>query len=266
MQHAPGIRGLDEFAAGSFTDAAGPGPGPGPWHELPYRLLLPEPGAPAGRYPLLLVLHGAGERGTENVAQLSNGIAQVLLERRRQFPCIAVVPQCPPGRRWVEVDWGDQSHVLPQVPSAPMHAVVALLDALGHHVPGGAGIAVDPRRLYLLGLSMGGYGVWDAVCRQPQRFAAAVPICGGAPEEDARAPVLCGIPVWAFHGARDPVVPVERSRRIIAALRRHCDPATVRYTEYADLEHNAWTAALGEPDLWPWLFAQHTKNPAAHAN
>jgi predicted peptidase len=276
-----GIRHLDAFAARRFVDATG--------YELPYRLLLPAAGAPPGRYPLLLVLHGAGERGTDNVAQLANGIAEVLIEHRAAFPCIAVIPQCPPGRRWVEVDWSASHHEQPPVPSVPMHAVLALLDEIGRELGGdGAGglagesprgqrapFLVDAERVYALGLSMGGYGVWDALFRQPQRFAAAVPICGGAPGPAAEPDVssadwsgqsptraLCGVAIWAFHGALDPVVPVERSRRIIAALRRDCPGALrseLRYTEYAEVGHNAWTHALGEPALWPWLFAQRRK-------
>jgi predicted peptidase len=120
--------------------------------------------------------------------------------------------------------------------------------------------ALDPARLYLIGLSMGGYGVWDVLSRQPQRFAAAVPICGGAAE--AQADLICAakVPVWAFHGVLDPVVPVERSRKIVTALRRCGGPARVRYTEYADVAHDAWLRAFAEPELWPWLFAQRNPN------
>lgn len=250
---------VNPFAAGSYADATG--------HVLPYRLLTPERSEPGVRYPLVLVLHGAGERGTDNTAQLGNGIGALLQSRRRAYPSVALVPQCAADRRWVEVDWSAASHQLPSVPSAPLHAVLSLVEALLHPPPRdpASGLppapAIDPARLYLVGLSMGGYGVWDALSRQPQRFAAAVPICGGAAE--AQAALLCAakVPVWAFHGALDPVVPVERSRKMIAALRRCGGPAPVqvRYTEYADVGHDSWHRAFAEPELWPWLFGQ--RNP-----
>ena len=239
---------VSAFAARCFIDAAG--------QKLPYRILLPEPIAPGMSYPLVVVLHGAGERGTDNLLPLGNGVAAMLTRSRGGFPCVAVVPQCPPGLRWVEVDWSAAHHPLPSIPSLPLHAVLALVDALadpqGSLTPA-AGL-VDPARLYLMGLSMGGYGVWDAVSRQPQRFAAAVPICGGAAEDQAASLCAAGLPIWAFHGARDPVVPVERSRRIVSALRGCRSP--VRYTEYPEVGHDAWTWALQEPELLPWLFSQ----------
>lgn len=250
---------MTAFAARCFVDAAG--------LPLPYRLLLPEkaerldPGSPAVRYPLVLCLHGAGERGTDNIAQLGNGFGSLLLDSRATFPCVAVVPQCPPGQRWVEVDWSAASHDLLPVPSAPLHAALALVEALLRSTARGPGSAattqlpgIDPSRVYLLGLSMGGYGVWDALSRQPQRFAAAVPICGGGVESQAQAIAAAGVAIWAFHGARDPVVPVERSRRMVAALKRCGSP--IRYTEYAEVGHDSWHPALSDPELLPWLFAQ----------
>ena len=174
-----------------------------------------------------------------------------------------MVPQCPPDRRWVEVDWSAASHQLPSVPAVPLHAALALVEALVDQPPGKAAPAegrglIDPARLYLIGLSMGGYGVWDALSRKPRGFAAAVPICGGAAEDQAAGIAAAQLPIWAFHGARDPVVPVERSRRIIAALQALGAP--VRYTEYPEIGHDSWIAALQEPDLLPWLCAQRNKN------
>lgn len=241
---------MASFLAETFVDAAG--------HRLPYRLRLPSRAA-RGRgepVPLVLLLHGAGERGADNQAQLNNGAGALLGadEGAARFPCVFVLPQCPQDQRWVEVDWSKERHTLPAVPSVPLAAALELVGQLvARH-------AVDPRRLYVIGLSMGGFGVWDVLSRataapsaaRPLRFAAAVPICGGADEEAlARAPA---IPVWAFHGALDPVVKVERSRRAVAALRRA--GASPRYTEYPDVAHDAWTRAFAEPELLPWLFAQ----------
>jgi predicted peptidase len=237
------------FLARTFTDSRG--------QVLPYRMLVP-PARPARakarvhdvgreRMPLVLLLHGAGESGNDNFAQLSNGVAELLGSdtAAAHFPCFYVVPQCPTKHRWVEVDWDADRHVLPLEPSLPLSATVELLDMLlGRH-------SIDPQRLYLIGLSMGGFGVWDLLSRWPERFAAAVPICGGADENAIVA--ARAVPVWAFHGARDLTVRVERSRSAIAALREA--GGTPRYTEYLDVGHDAWTHAFAEPDLLPWLFS-----------
>ena len=211
---------------------------------LPYRL-LPNPTAIA--QPLVLFLHGAGERGTDNEAQLRHLVAFFARpETRERFPCLALVPQCPMGRRWVECDWSAAHHAQPDTPSEPLALVLALLEqALADPL-------VDARRVYALGISMGGYGVWDIAARRPDLFAAAVPICGGG--DETRADALRDLPVWAFHGARDGVVPVARSRNMVAALR--AAGACVRYTEYAGTGHDCWNPAGREPDLLPWLFGK----------
>ncbi len=230
------------FLAQTFTDSRG--------YVLPYRIRVPtaRQAHAEERMPLVLLLHGAGERGNDNSAQLSNGVAELLGSdtAAARFPCFYVVPQCPTEHRWVEVDWDVERHVLPLEPSLPLSATVELLDALLDRHP------IDPQRLYLIGLSMGGFGVWDLLSRWPERFAAAVPICGGA---DAQAVVAARavVPVWAFHGARDPSVRVERSCRAVAALR--AAGGTPRYTEYPNVDHNAWDPAFAEPDLLPWLFS-----------
>lgn len=240
-----------DFTAAVTEDAAG--------HRLPYRLLAPPASAPAARHPLVLFLHGAGERGTDNRAQLRNGAAPLFVspEARAAHPCFVLLPQCPPGARWAEVDWAAPAHTLPPAPSVPLGQALALLDHLIETRP------VDPRRIYAVGLSMGAFGVWDALCRTsgrtPGRFAAAIAICGGG--DPAQAPRLHDVPVWAFHGARDDVVQPARSRAMVDALRRDAAArpghAELRYTEYPDAGHDAWSRAFTEPDLLPWLFAQH---------
>lgn len=239
---------MPSFLAETFVDAAG--------HRLPYRLLLPSRAAKGSgeSVPLVLLLHGAGERGVDNQAQLKNGAGALLGSdaAAARFPCVFVLPQCPADQRWVEVDWSKDRHTLPAVPSVPLAAALELVDQLvARH-------AVDRRRLYVIGLSMGGFGVWDVLSRsaaisaKPSRFAAAVPICGGA-DEDALGRARA-VPVWAFHGALDPVVTVERSRRAVTALRKA--GSAPRYTEYPDVAHDSWTRAFAEPELLPWLFAQ----------
>lgn len=200
--------------------------------------------------PLVLILHGSGERGNDNSTQLNNGVAELLGSDATtpRFPCFCLVPQCPPEQRWVEVDWNSERHLLPQIPSLLLSTTMELVESLLCRVP------IDSQRLYLIGLSMGGFGIWDLLSRWPERFAAAVIICGGA-DENALASAHA-VPVWAFHGASDPIVSVERSRRAVTALR--AAGGAPRYTEYPEVGHDAWTHAFAEPNLLPWLFAQRT--------
>lgn len=239
------------FRPEKFTDSRG--------YTLPYRMLMPtrhptqDKAGPREidpeRMPLVLMLHGSGERGDDNLAQLRNGVAELLGTEAAalHFPCFYVVPQCSVKHSWVEVDMKAEHHVIPSKPSIPLSAVVELLDTLLASYP------IDLQRLYLIGLSMGGFGVWDLLSRWPERFAAAVPICGGA---DGNAVVVAqAVPIWAFHGAHDPIIRVTRSRRAVEALR--AAGGTPCYTEYPEVEHNAWAQAFAESNLLPWLFAHH---------
>lgn len=213
--------------------------------SLPYQFL---PSPTADRQPLVVFLHGAGERGTDNLAQLRHVVRRFAEPAiRTTFPCQVVAPQCPPGLRWVERDWSAPRHDFPPVPSGPQALLLALIQVLRE------GPTVDPDRVYLIGLSMGGYGTWDLITRQPGVFAAAVPICGGGDESLAQR--LVRLPIWAFHGTNDTVVPVSRSRNMVGAIR--AAGGNVRYTEYAGTGHDCWTPASREPDLLPWLFAQN---------
>jgi predicted peptidase len=225
-------------------------------YVLRYRLLVPlSPHQPDARQrevnprwvPLVLALHGASERGHDNSTQLRNGVAELLGSETAAacFPCLYVVPQCAEGAQWVDTDWRAERHKLRENPSEPLSAAVELLEELHRGYP------VDPQRVYLIGLSMGGFGVWDLLSRCPDRYAAAVVICGGADENAVVA--AREVPVWVFHGADDPVVSVERSRRAVAVLRTAGgDP---RYNEYPGVGHLSWIEAFAEPDLLPWLFS-----------
>lgn len=239
-----------DFLREKFTDSRG--------YTLPYRMLTPtvrpmrDKAGPREidpeRMPLVLVLHGSGESGDDNSAQLRNGVAEFLGSEAAasRFPCYYVVPQCSPKHRWVEVDMKAEHHVIPAKPSMPLSAVVELLDTFLVSYP------IDPQRQYLIGLSMGGFGVWDLLSRWPERFAAAVPICGGADESAVVA--AQAMPIWAFHGAHDLIIHVTRSRGAVAALR--AAGGTACYTEYPEVRHDAWTQTFAEPNLLPWLFAQ----------
>ncbi len=211
--------------------------------SIPYRLLIPQQYDPQKKYPLILFLHGAGERGNDNEAQLIH--AEVLrLATDADDPCFLVAPQCPPDCRWVEVPWDrKEPHHTPDQPSRPMRLVLQLLDRLGEKY------SIDPQRRYVTGLSMGGFGTFDALIRRPQYFAAAVPICGGA--DDHRAAEIAHVPMWIFHGSADPAVPVERSRSVYKALK--AAGGNPRYTEYEGMGHNVWSRAYREPALRTWL-------------
>lgn len=213
--------------------------------RLPYRLYRPVDVVGGGKRPLLLFLHGAGERGDDNRKQLKNCIRN-LLPIMEKNACFLVAPQCPNGRRWVEVDWSAPRHDTPAQPSEPLRLAIELLEALRKDLP------VDDRRIYVSGLSMGGYGTWDLIVRRPDLFAAAIPVCGGGDEK--RAAEIARIPQWIFHGDRDNVVPTARSRNMVEALRKA--GGNPRYTEYAGVGHNCWDRAYAEPGLFPWLFAQ----------
>jgi len=232
----------DRFAAAVFADSAG--------HKLPYRMLAPAKLAPAAKYPLVIFLHGAGERGTDNQKQLVHGMNDFASDEiMAKYPAYVVAPQCPEGKRWVEVDWTLDAHQMPAQPSEPLAGVFELIDSLLKTKP------IDTRRIYITGLSMGAFGVWDAVQRRPELFAAAAPICGGG--DPLLAKQIHFVPVWAFHGDEDTTVKVRRSREMIEALRGVGEEP--KYTEYKGVGHDSWTRTYKDPALYEWLFAQRKK-------
>jgi predicted peptidase len=198
--------------------------------ELHYLLFLPSTYAVhPQRWPLMLFLHGAGERGEDLQLVKRHGVAKIV-EEQPAFPLLVVSPQCPPTEAW-----------------AP-EPLLALLDDIEQHYD------VDPERLYVTGLSMGGFGTWAVAIAAPDRFAAIAPICGGG--DPSRVGVLRHLPVWAFHGARDPIVPLQRTVEIVEALRQ-CG-GNVRFTVYPEAGHDAWTATYANPELYAWFLA-HTR-------
>lgn len=201
------------------------------WRGFDYRFHAPARIEPGKSYPLVLLLHGAGERGTNNVAQLKWGADEIFSWfRARGEELYFVAGQVPEGKRWVEVDWSAVDHEMPSEPSEPMAKLMSLVEHLFVHAP------VDRSRVYVTGLSMGGYGTWDIICRRPDWFAAAMPICGGC--DLAQAWKLRGVQIWIYHGDRDSVVPFVRSRRITAALWA-CN-GNVKYTEFPGVGHDSW--------------------------
>ncbi len=247
---------------------------------LPYRLFVPAKYDPSRTYPLILALHGAGERGLDNEAPLkAHRLGTVWADSALQakHPCFIVVPQCPSERQWVNTDWSKGSYSLANVGiSDELRTVTDLLDSLSSEY------AINTDRLYVTGLSMGGYATWDLLTRFPNRFAAAVPMSGGA--DTCMAASLRNMPLWVFHGKEDQTVPVSGSREMIAAL-LHSDRACVftefdyrsgasvrmadsvltekvaynaplLYTEYVGKGHAVWQESFALPQLARWLFAQ----------
>ena len=193
-----------------------------------------EPPAAAGPLPLILFLHGAGESGNDDVKPTTVGIGPAIEAAPERFPALVVFPQASRGYGWHGFN---------------LAAAVAALDDAERRY------AID--RVYLTGISMGGYGTWHLALQQPERFAAIVPVCGGldpAYTPAAAAQRLASMPQWIFHGDADTIIPVEQSRVMVRALR--AAGAEVRYTEYAGVGHNSWDRAYAEPDLMPWLLAQ----------
>jgi len=215
--------------------------------ELPLRFHGPA-GSAGKKYPLVLHFHGAGSRGEDNLAPLR--FARPLLDpKQNREACLILVPQCPAGRWWVDTDCGAAAHRLPKEMTPEMTAAVAAFDEVLKTYP------VDFDRIYVYGQSMGAFATWDILCRRPEAFAGAVAVCGGGDENCAAA--IASIPVWVFHGARDDAVKVERSRNMVAALRRA--GGQPHYTEYPDVAHNAWDYAY-TPELFHWLFQQRRSN------
>jgi predicted peptidase len=217
---------------------------------LPYRLLKPAATEPGKTYPLVLFLHGAGERGTDNAKQLVwfwNANKPSVLTRKEfaDARAFAVIPQCPDGQQWVNVPWEKGSYQSPQI-SEPLQLTLDLIDAQLKELP------IDPDRVYVIGMSMGGYGAFDAIQRRPNLFAAAIPICGAG--DPSKAKDVAHVPVWAFHGEKDPAVPVSGSREMVEALKKV--GGSPRYTEYPGVGHNSWSPAFEEKEFWGWLFAQ----------
>lgn len=192
-------------------------------------LMYQPPGFATEPRPLMLFLHGVGERGSDIARVATHGVPN-LLERGKNFPFIIVSPQCPEDRTWDELTDG-------------------LLDLLDAVKPA---LRADPARIYLTGISMGAFGAWKLAARAPHTFAALVPICGGA--DEAWASALAHLPTWVFHGALDTVVPAETSRRMVRAL--EAVHAPVSFTVYEDLAHECWERAYREPQLYDWLLAQ----------
>ena len=219
--------------------------------SLPYRLLKPDGYDKNGkdRYPLVVFLHGAfgrGSRQPDATQERHRGVREG--PTREKHPCFLAVPQCPPDKQWTNVGWFDGKRNVPlaKSPTEPSALVLDLIDTVASEH------RIDKDRIYLTGVSMGGYGTWDLVSRRPELFAAAIPVSGGG--DPAQAEKLAKLPIWAFHGDADPLVPVERPRDMIAAIKKA--GGEPKYTEYKGVGHDAWTPTYRDSRVLDWLFEQ----------
>jgi predicted peptidase len=195
--------------------------------KIDYLLFLPQGYEKSQQlWPLMMFLHGSGESGT-NLAKVKSHGPPKLVESKPDFPFILVSPQSA-GRGWNR------------------DTLNSLLDDVTRNY------RVDKHRVYLTGLSMGGYGTWSLAAAHPERFAAIVPICGGGNPADAKK--LAALPIWVFHGAKDPTVPVQRSREMVEAIK--LAGGNIKFTEYPEAKHDCWTETYANPELYRWLLAQ----------
>jgi predicted peptidase len=190
-------------------------------------LYLPEDYKESQKFPLVLFLHGAGERGEDLEAVKKWGPPKLVAEGKH-FPFILVSPQCP-ARQWWDVD-----------------ALAKLIDHLSKSYQ------VDTQRIYVTGLSMGGFGTWAILAKYPQLFAAAVPICGGGDPKTAET--IKDIPIWAFHGDQDNVVPLRRTQEMIEAIEKA--GGKPRLTVYPGVGHNSWSPTYANEEVYQWMLAQ----------
>lgn len=215
-----------------------------------YRFFKPANLDQSKKYPLVLTLHGAGERGGDNELQIAlHSIATTWVDSTTQskYPCFVVSPQCPLNNKWVDVNWGSLTVDQDTIPiSNELNAVIHLIDELIDAYP------IDTNRIYVTGLSMGGFGTWDLITRFPDKFAAAIPMSGAG--DPAKVNLIKHMPIWVFHGSKDQAVPVEGSRIMVNALR--AAGSNVIYTELPEGAHVIWKPIYENPLLIDWLFAQ----------
>jgi predicted peptidase len=219
--------------------------------EYKYQVFVPDNWTDKQKWPVILFLHGAGERGDDGLIQTEVGIGTAIRRDRSRVPAIVVMPQCRKDVWWASETMG-----------AVAMAALAQAQKEFHG---------DPQRVYLTGLSMGGYGTWYLAGKYPGKFAAIAPICGGIlmpdlarkqspddtkPYTEAAGKIGKNTPTWIFHGGDDPVVPPSESQRMAAAMKTL--GGEVKYTEYPGVGHNSWEKAYAEPELFTWMLSKTT--------
>ena len=216
---------------------------------LNYRMLFPDYDT-IRKYPLVIFLHGSGERGKDNNAQLKWGVMNFATDQNMKLhPCFVIAPQCPDGMDWASFPGRKDSNgkLLQPSPARPMELLILLINKFVKQ------FSVDTNRIYITGLSMGGFGTFDAIECYPHMFAAAVPVCGGG--DVTRAASIAHIPIWIFHGAEDAGVDPVLSLSMTEALTKA--GAHPGFTQYPETGHFSWIAAYSDPMMMEWLFRQH---------
>nr|WP_321410520.1 dienelactone hydrolase family protein [uncultured Carboxylicivirga sp.] len=221
---------------------------------LQYRILYPEKMKEGKKYPLILFLHGAGERGDDNQKQLTHG-GKLFLDNkiRKKYPAIVVFPQCPDGVMWTnrqkhQNEDGEWMFEFPVDNKAPWPAL--LVDQLVDEIAQSK--QVDKKKMYIMGISMGGIGTLEFLYRFENKYAAATVICGGHNPELSKS--YQDKPIWFFHGGKDNVVPMHYSKDVFDKIQTY--NSKTKYTLYPEANHNSWDAALAEPKLLHWLFSK----------
>jgi predicted peptidase len=209
-------------------------------HSYTYQVYVPFALRGQKNVPVILFLHGIGQRGEGGFVPVQGAAAVFARQYLERVPAVVLLPQCKKGRYWHD----------PEMERMVMAEIEQTARDFG----------ADEKRLYLTGVSMGGFGAWHMAAAHPEKFAAVVSICGGSPLRagDRFAPIarkVGGTPVWVFHGSDDAVVPVSESRQMVEALKR-VEGNHVRYSEYKGVGHSVWLNALSERELMPWLLAQ----------
>ena len=197
---------------------------------LRYQFMKPLDYDPQKKYPLVLCLHHGGTHGTDNFSQLGADPAPFLSSNRDKYPAFYLMPQCPKGFGWQSID-------------GPIYEIIKELESE---------FEIDEKRRYVMGISGGGYGSWYFITAKPEMFAAAIPICGGG--DPSLAAKIVNVPVWAFHGEDDNLVPVRFSREMIEGIKKA--GGNPKYTEYPGAGHNIWNQVVSTPGLMDWLFEQ----------
>lgn len=229
------------FSKNTYTNSKG--------DTLRYQLLYPDYN-PARKYPLVIFLHGSGERGSDNEAQLKWGVqAFATDEMMSMHPALVIAPQCPAEQQWANLKErrkDSREMLMDEKPSKPMQLLYELIQKTIKEMP------VDTNRIYITGLSMGGYGTFDAIARYPNLFAAAMPVCGGG--DTSKAPLFAKMPIWILHGSEDTAVDPQYSLDMEQALVKA--GAHPGLTMYPEVGHFSWLMAYNDKLVLEWLFRQ----------
>jgi predicted peptidase len=212
---------------------------------LRYFLSRPESLQPGTKVPLIVFMHGGGPRKPQ---ESPNDSSKFLVEDalQKKYPSFVIAPQLSSGRCWSNHGYGEGNHSIDASPTEPLRLVLELISKIGAELP------IDTDRIYLIGVSNGGYAAWDMLARRPELFAAAAPMEGGG--DPKQASKMAKVPLWAEHGKADKVVPCRGTREMVEAVR--AAGGTVRFLEH-DEGHGSWTKLLSDPAFFEWLFAQH---------